>query len=60
MSETTYLGLKGSYKAAFWFGVACAGVALVFLLFIKMGKAESDLTVEEKEQLRASVADGEV
>ncbi|OOO09699.1 major facilitator superfamily MFS_1 [Aspergillus oryzae] len=60
VSETTYLGLKGSYKAAFWFGVACAGVALVFLLFIKMGKAESDLTVEEKEQLRASVADGEV
>ena len=60
VSETAYLGLKGSYKAAFWFGVACAGVALVFLLFIKIGKAKSDLTVEERKQLRASVAEGEV
>ncbi|GAB1192468.1 hypothetical protein APSETT444_001660 [Aspergillus pseudonomiae] len=60
VSETAYLGLKGSYKAAFWFGVACAGVALIFLLFIKIGKAESDLTVEERERLRASETDGEV
>ncbi|KAB8233206.1 major facilitator superfamily domain-containing protein [Aspergillus alliaceus] len=59
VSETAYLGLKGSYKAAFWFGVACAVVALIFLSFIKIGKAESELTVEERGQLKASRADAE-
>ncbi|KAI9370025.1 major facilitator superfamily domain-containing protein [Aspergillus egyptiacus] len=42
------LGTEGSYKAAFWFGVACSGVAIVFLLFIRVGRARSQLTVEER------------
>ncbi|KAK1145208.1 hypothetical protein N8T08_004360 [Aspergillus melleus] len=57
VAQTEYLGLKGSYKVAFWFGVACAGVAFIFLMFVKVGKAGSDLTVEEREQLQESTAD---
>ncbi|ROV95272.1 hypothetical protein VPNG_08971 [Cytospora leucostoma] len=44
-------GEMGSYKAAFWFGVGCAGAALVLFCFIDTGKAESQLRVEEKEAL---------
>ncbi|KAL1863195.1 hypothetical protein Plec18167_003979 [Paecilomyces lecythidis] len=57
VSRTGYLGLKGSYKAAFWFSVACAGVAVVLLAFVKIGRAKSDLTVEERELTQGSRAD---
>ncbi|KAL4928805.1 major facilitator superfamily-domain-containing protein [Aspergillus undulatus] len=52
VAQTEYLGEAGSYKAAFWFGVACSGVAIVLLVFIRVGKAQSDLTVEERIQLQ--------
>ncbi len=58
VAQTKYLGEAGSYKAAFWFGVACSGVAIVLLLFIRVGKASSELTVEERKQLEELVADG--
>lgn len=50
-------GTRGSYKAAFWFGVACSGVAILLLLFVRVGKAKSDLTVEERVQLEAVARD---
>ncbi|KAI6710766.1 hypothetical protein PZA11_002671 [Diplocarpon coronariae] len=46
------LGTRQSYHAVFWFGVACAATALVILgLFVKINKAESELTFEEKEEM---------
>ena len=46
------LGDRGAFQAVFWFEVACAGLALVILtLFVKIDAAQSDLTVEEREEL---------
>jgi MFS family permease len=45
-------GLKHSYKVVFWFGVACAVVALILLVgFVKIDAATSDLTADEKAEL---------
>jgi MFS family permease len=38
------------HKVAFWFATACAGVALLIFLTIKIPKAESELTMEEREE----------
>jgi MFS family permease len=52
VSQTSHLGLKKSYKVAFWFGTACAGVALLLLvLFVRIERAKSDLTYDEKAEL---------
>ena len=41
--ETQEQGLRQSYKAALWFGVACAAVSLLLLLsFVRLSKAESE------------------
>jgi MFS family permease len=46
------LGLRRSYHAVFWFEVACASTALTILvLFVKIKKAESEFTVEEREEM---------
>ena len=43
------------YQVAFWFGVACAGLGLLLLvLFVKIGRAKSDLAVKEKAELYLS------
>ncbi|EDN91134.1 hypothetical protein SS1G_00537 [Sclerotinia sclerotiorum 1980 UF-70] len=43
------LGLRQSYHAVFWFEVACAGVSLIIMaLFVKIKRAESELTVDER------------
>ncbi|KAF2201597.1 membrane transporter [Delitschia confertaspora ATCC 74209] len=43
---------REAYKVAFWFSVAAAGIAcLLMFFFVKIGKAESGLTVEELEEL---------
>lgn len=56
VTNTAHLGLKQSYKVAFWFGVACAGVALLLLVgFVKIDKAKSDLTADEKAELEAEL-----
>ncbi|KAI9729241.1 MAG: hypothetical protein M1834_007033 [Cirrosporium novae-zelandiae] len=56
VSNTAYLGKRGSYKAAFWFGVGCAGVGLVLVVgFVDVGKAKSDLTLEEKAELEGEL-----
>lgn len=48
------LGARKSYHAVFWFEVACAATALVIMiLFVKIRKAESEMTVDEREALEA-------
>ncbi|KAI9646664.1 hypothetical protein NHQ30_004661 [Ciborinia camelliae] len=43
------LGLRQSYHAVFWFEVTCAGVSLIIMaLFVKIKRAESELTVDER------------
>jgi hypothetical protein len=46
------VGILKSYKAIFWFGVAAASVALfIMAFFVKIDKAKSDLTADEKRDL---------
>lgn len=54
-STVARLGMRRSYHAVFWFEVACASAALVILvLFVKIKKAESELTVDERAELEES------
>ncbi|XHG07858.1 hypothetical protein AWENTII_010990 [Aspergillus wentii] len=48
-SHMTKHGLQQSYKAVFWFqfGVAALGLAII-LLFVRMERAKSDLTADER------------
>jgi predicted MFS family arabinose efflux permease len=56
-TATKKKGLKESYQAVFWYQLACAGVAFVIMaLFVRIRKAESDLTVDEKEALQREAA----
>lgn len=51
------LGVKDSYKAVFWFEVACASTAWVILAaFVRVKKAESALTVDEMKELEEEAA----
>lgn len=51
-TETESLGLKRSYQSVFWYQLACAATALVVMAgFVRLRKAESGLTVDEKEAL---------
>ena len=50
-TQTVHLGLKKSYQAVFWFQLACAVAALViFLVFVRIGEAKGQLTVDEREE----------
>jgi hypothetical protein len=57
VAENQSRGLKESYRVAFWFGTACAAVALVIFCFIKIGKAKSELLIEEREAVITSPVD---
>lgn len=49
VSQTTYQGLKQSYKNAFWFELACGSMALmIFAAFVRIPSAVSDMTADEK------------
>ena len=49
---TTDLGLKRSYQSVFWYQFACSGLALVVMMgFVRIKKAESDLTTDERAAL---------
>lgn len=53
VAKTAYIGVRGSYKSAFFLGTGCAGVAIVLVaLGIRVEKAKSSLTVDEKDDLR--------
>ncbi|KJZ79992.1 hypothetical protein HIM_00706 [Hirsutella minnesotensis 3608] len=47
------LDLKRQYKGVFWVAVGLSSVALVICLFIRLGKADSALTPEEKQEDRS-------
>jgi MFS family permease len=51
------IGEKRSYQAVFWFEVGCAAAALVIMVFfVKIKKAESELTVDERAELGEAMA----
>lgn len=53
-TSTAYQGQRQSYKNVFWFELACGGVALViFMGFVRIDSAKSDLTADEKEERSA-------
>ncbi|KAL2272062.1 hypothetical protein VTJ83DRAFT_1433 [Remersonia thermophila] len=54
VAEEEHRGGTLGHKVAFWFAVACSTVVLIIFSTIKLGKAKSDLTVEEKMQLEAA------
>lgn len=51
VSEETKRGGTTGHQVAFWFATACAVVVLLLFATIKVGKAESDLTLEERAEL---------
>ncbi|GAB7325480.1 hypothetical protein MBLNU13_g09493t2 [Cladosporium sp. NU13] len=54
---TSYQGEKQSYKNVFWFELACGAAALViFVGFVRIDSAKSDLTADEKEALARETA----
>jgi MFS family permease len=57
VAKTAKMGPRKSYKVAFWFALGCAAFALFLLvIFVKIGKAKSDLTIEEKVELEAKIS----
>lgn len=55
VSEHAKSGGKTGHQVAFWFAVGCAVVVLLIFMTIKVGKAESDLTLEEKAERERQV-----
>ncbi|KAF2722667.1 MFS general substrate transporter [Polychaeton citri CBS 116435] len=54
-TKTEDQGVKRSYKNAFWFELACGATALViFVFFVRIDRAKSDLTADEKAALIVS------
>jgi MFS family permease len=57
VSETEERGQRESYKVAFWLATALAGAGLIIMfLGVQIGKASSDLTVDEREELEKELA----
>ena len=56
------VGLFKSYKAVFWFGVAAAALAfLLMVIFVRIDKAKSDMTIDEKRELeQAALQDAQI
>jgi MFS family permease len=52
VTQTADRGQRESYKVAFWFATGCAGFGLIVMtLGVKIGKAQSGLTVDEMQEL---------
>ncbi|CAI6332752.1 unnamed protein product [Periconia digitata] len=52
VTQTADRGRKESYKVAFWMATGCAGAGLLIMFFgVKIGKASSEMTIEEREEL---------
>lgn len=57
VASTADQGMKKSYKVAFWFAAGCSGLAFVLVAgFVRIGKAKSDLTFEERIELESELA----
>ena len=51
-TATANAGLKRSYQSVFWYQFACSALALVIMIgFVRIRKAESDLTADERAAL---------
>ncbi|KAH7158973.1 major facilitator superfamily-domain-containing protein [Fusarium sp. MPI-SDFR-AT-0072] len=62
VAETANLGLRKSYKVAFWLAFGVASIPLLFIPFIRIGSAKSELTMDERQRLenpRPSVGESE-
>ena len=56
-TQTVHLGLRRSYQSVFWYQLAVQSTALVIMLaFVRIRKAESDLTADEKLALEKEMA----
>jgi MFS family permease len=56
VSETKGRGQRASYKIAFWLATALSSAGLIIMFFgVRIGKASSDLTIEEKEELESEL-----
>lgn len=54
---TSHQGLRESYQNVFWFNLACGATALtIFMLFVRIARAKSDFTADEKEELEKAAA----
>ncbi|KAF2842122.1 MFS general substrate transporter [Patellaria atrata CBS 101060] len=54
-TQTEHQGERKTYKNVFWYEVGCAAFALVVLLrFVRIKKAKSDMTADEKAALEAA------
>jgi hypothetical protein len=52
VTQTADRGKRESYKVAFWLATGCAIMGLIIMFFgVKIGKARSELTLEEREEL---------
>jgi hypothetical protein len=59
LSIAILLGFSQSYQNVFWFELACGAAALVvFVGFVRIDSAKSDLTADEKEALAREEAAG--
>ncbi|KAF1836330.1 membrane transporter [Decorospora gaudefroyi] len=57
VSETEERAKRKSYQVAFWLATALAGVGLIIMfLGVKIGKAKSELTMDEREELEKELA----
>jgi hypothetical protein len=57
VSETEERGQRQSYKVAFWLATALAGAGVIIMfLGVQIGKASSDLTVDERAELEQELA----
>jgi hypothetical protein len=50
VAKNEYRGQAESYRVAFWFGAACAVVSLLLFCTVRIGRAKSQLTIEEMEE----------
>ncbi|KAK4129923.1 MFS general substrate transporter [Trichocladium antarcticum] len=57
VSEDEKRGGTEGHKVAFWFATACAAIVAVIFATIKIGKAEAELTLEERMQAEGSKAE---
>lgn len=57
-TDTAYQGQKQSYQNVFWFNAALGAVALVlFMGFVSISRAKSDMTADEKAAIKATEDD---
>ena len=55
---TLHLGLKRSYQSVFWYQFACSVLAVIIMIgFVRIKKAKSDLTTDERAALEVHQPD---